>query len=75
MIQKPKGTKDILPDESYIWNYIESIAQYLKNHYNLQTCKISGSGTNECTLDINKDFNNILSYIIKVHYFVTIYMV
>lgn len=28
MIQKPKGTKDILPDESYIWNYIESIAQY-----------------------------------------------
>ena len=28
MIQKPKGTKDILPDESYIWNYVESIAQY-----------------------------------------------
>ena len=28
MIQKPKGTKDILPDESYIWNYVENIAQY-----------------------------------------------
>ena len=28
MLQKPKGTKDILPDESYIWNYVESVAQY-----------------------------------------------
>ena len=28
MIQKPKGTKDILPDESYIWNYVENTAQY-----------------------------------------------
>lgn len=28
MIQKPKGTKDILPDESFIWNYVENVAQY-----------------------------------------------
>ena len=28
MIQKPKGTKDILPNESYIWDYVENIAQY-----------------------------------------------
>ena len=28
MLQKPKGTKDILPEESFIWNYVESVAQY-----------------------------------------------
>ena len=28
MLQKPKGTKDILPEESYIWNYVENVAQY-----------------------------------------------
>ena len=38
----------------------KSIAGNLKNHYNLQTCKITGSGTNECTIDMNKEFNNLL---------------
>ena len=28
MIQKPKGTKDILPEESFIWNYVEKTAEY-----------------------------------------------
>ena len=28
MLQKPKGTKDILPEESYIWNYVERVAEY-----------------------------------------------
>ena len=28
MLQKPKGTKDILPDESYIWSYVERVAGY-----------------------------------------------
>ncbi|MDD3264130.1 MAG: helicase-related protein [Candidatus Nanoarchaeia archaeon] len=32
----------------------------LKNKYNLDTAKITGSGTNECTLNISKDFNNLL---------------
>lgn len=32
----------------------------LKNHYNLNTCKITGSGINECTIDMNKEFNNLL---------------
>ena len=38
----------------------KSIAGNLKNHYNLHTCKITGSGINECTIDMNKDFNNLL---------------
>lgn len=38
----------------------KSIAGNFKNHYNLQTCKITGSGVNECTIDINKEFNNLL---------------
>ena len=28
MLQKPKGTKDILPSESFKWNYVESTAKY-----------------------------------------------
>ena len=29
MLQKPKGTKDILPEESFIWNYVEN---YIKTY-------------------------------------------
>ena len=36
------------------------IAGNLKNHYGLNTCKITGSGTNECTIEMNKEFNNLL---------------
>ena len=36
------------------------IAENLKNHYGLNTCKITGSGTNECTIEMNKEFNNLL---------------
>ena len=33
MIQKPKGTKDILPDETYKWQYIEKkIYELFKNY-------------------------------------------
>ena len=28
MIQKPKGTKDVLPEESFKWKYVENIAKY-----------------------------------------------
>lgn len=38
----------------------KSIAGNLKNHYELETCKITGSGINECTIEMNKDFNNLL---------------
>ena len=33
MIQKPKGTKDILPDEIYIWQYIEEKIKYIMSIY------------------------------------------
>lgn len=36
------------------------ISGNLKNHYGLNTCKITGSGTNECTIEMNKEFNNLL---------------
>ena len=38
----------------------KNISGNLKNHYGLQTCKITGSGTNECTIEMNKEFNNLL---------------
>lgn len=42
-------------------NYIyRNISLELKQKYNLDTAKITGSGTNECTLNIDKDFNNLL---------------
>ncbi len=33
MIQKPKGTKDILPDEVYVWQYIEEKIKYIMSIY------------------------------------------
>lgn len=36
------------------------ISGNLKNHYGLNTCKITGSGTNECSIEMNKEFNNLL---------------
>lgn len=36
------------------------LAVNLKNHYGLNTCKITGSGINECTINMNKEFNNLL---------------
>ena len=34
MIQKPKGTRDILPDESYKWQTIENIIRNVLKTYN-----------------------------------------
>lgn len=36
MINIPKGTKDILPDTSYKWQYIENIARKITRLYNLK---------------------------------------
>ena len=33
MIQKPKGTKDILPQDSYKWQYIEQKTKELFENY------------------------------------------
>ena len=41
----------------YIYN---NISENLKNHYGLNTCKITGTGSNECTIEMNKEFNNLL---------------
>ncbi len=42
-------------------NYLyKNLSLPLKTKYNLDTAKITGSNANECTLNINKDFNNLL---------------
>ena len=40
MIQKPKGTKDILPEESVKWNYIETIADCIFSNYGFKEVRI-----------------------------------
>ena len=39
MINIPKGTKDVLPSESYKWNEVERVVQVLRNKYNLHEIK------------------------------------
>ena len=36
MINIPKGTKDILPDASFKWQYLEDIARKITRLYNLK---------------------------------------
>lgn len=36
MINIPKGTKDVLPDESYKWHYIEGVARKIAGLYSLR---------------------------------------
>lgn len=36
MINIPKGTKDVLPQDSYKWQYIESVARKVAKDYNLK---------------------------------------
>ena len=44
-------------------NYLyENINKVVKLEYNLDTALITGTGTNKCTLDISKDYNNLLMY-------------
>ena len=38
----------------------EHISKVIKLEYNLDTALITGSGNNKCTLNIDKDFNNLL---------------
>lgn len=43
-------------------NYLyKQIAKWASITHNLNTAKITGSGTNECTLKIDKQFNNLLT--------------
>ncbi len=42
-------------------NYLyENISKVIKLEYNLDTALITGTGTNRCTLNIDKDYNNLL---------------
>lgn len=40
MIQKPKGTKDILPNDSYKWQYIESKAKEIIENYGFKEIRV-----------------------------------
>ena len=35
MINIPKGTKDVLPEESYKWHYVENVIRELTKAYNI----------------------------------------
>ena len=38
----------------------ENISMWAKENFNIESCLITGSGDNKCTLNINKDMNNLL---------------
>ena len=38
----------------------ENVSKVIKLEYGLDTALVTGSGSNKCTLNINKDFNNLL---------------
>ena len=40
MIQKPKGTKDILPQDSYKWQYIEEKSKELFANYGFKEIRV-----------------------------------
>jgi hypothetical protein len=42
-------------------NYLyKNLIEFNQNELGLETAKISGTGSNECTIDIDKQFNNLL---------------
>ena len=42
-------------------NYLyENVNKVIKYEYNLDTALVTGTGTNRCTLNIDKDYNNLL---------------
>ena len=40
MIQKPKGTKDLLPEESYIWQEVETKVKKVLESYNFKEIRV-----------------------------------
>jgi len=59
----PKGTKDILPNESYIWQYVEDKAKNIFNNANykeirtpiFETTKLFARGVGDSTDIVNKE--------------------
>ncbi len=68
MINIPKGTKDILPDESYKWQYIEEIFRKTAGRYNLKEIRtpvfehteLFERGVGETTDIVNKEMYTFL---------------
>ncbi|MFI3227409.1 MAG: histidine--tRNA ligase [Clostridia bacterium] len=40
IIKGPKGVKDVLPQESYKWQYIENIARIISQNYNIREVRV-----------------------------------
>lgn len=40
MIQRPKGTKDLLPEDSFKWEYVENIIKELFNNYGFKEIRV-----------------------------------
>ncbi len=63
MINIPKGTKDVLPDQSYKWRYIEDTAREVARAYNLKEIRtptfeyteLFSRGVGETTDVVNKE--------------------
>lgn len=63
MINIPKGTKDVLPDKSYKWQYIEETAREVARTYNLKEIRtptfeyteLFQRGVGETTDVVNKE--------------------
>jgi histidyl-tRNA synthetase len=68
MINIPKGTKDVLPDQSYKWHYIEGIIRELTRAYNLkeirtptfEATELFLRGVGETTDIVNKEMYTFL---------------
>ena len=40
MLQRPKGTKDILPQDVYTWQYIEDLSKNIFRNYGFQEIRV-----------------------------------
>ena len=65
MIQRPKGTRDLLPEDTYKWQELESnLKEVLENGLSVETLGVDGfiPGNEVLTLDQNgtiKDYYNV----------------
>ena len=68
MINIPKGTKDVLPKESYKWQYLEKVAREVADIFNLNEIRtpifehteLFARGVGETTDVVNKEMYTFL---------------
>ena len=68
MIRIPKGTKDILPEESYKWHYVEDQIRNVTSLYNIKEIRtptfehteLFARGVGETTDVVNKEMYTFL---------------